>query len=269
MRPTMMCSLRLTTERYDYILDTDYLLAGIWMRVDNANLSASRITAFAYGSQPLDTTIVTRCGATEGTSTASVISGSVRVCNMASSASNIGDFVENGRNVPATYSGKANGTYLAGSDSNYFTGDVTLTAEFRNPTTGDNTGSIEGAVTNIVAGGQRMDGSIELQKHTFADAIGADFGDDAVGVVDGKSFSGEWKGQFFGQEFRRVSTTEANPAYDSAVTDSAQVEYHQRRTTVDYKAEAPGSVAGTFYATQQSNPKGSAAFIGAFGAHRP
>ena len=36
-----------------------------------------------------------------------------------------------------------------------------------------------------------------------------------------------------------------------------------------YKPQAPGSVAGTFYATQESNPAGSAAFIGAFGANRP
>ena len=266
-------------ETYDYILDTDYLLAGIWMRVDTSTLSASRITAFAYGSQPLDTTIVSRCGATEGTETASVISGSVRLCNTDSSASNIGDFVEDGRNVDATYSGKANGTYLAGSDTSYFTGDVTLTAEFKNPTTGDNSGSIEGAVTNIVAGGQSMPGSIELRKHTFGNAIGELFGTatgnnpprSAVGVVDGKSFDGHWKGQFFGQEFRRVSASEPNPGYDSTNTTdtSADLSYHQRRTRVDYKSQAPGSVAGTFYATQQSNPVGSAAFIGAFGAHRP
>ncbi len=265
-------------ERYDYILDTDYLLAGIWLTVGGTNLSDSRITAFAYGSQPLDTTIVSLCG-TQGGSTASVISGSARICNMADSASNIGDFVEDGRDVNATYSGQANGTHLAGGDSSYFTGDVTLTATFVNPTDGaasDNNGSIEGAVTNIVAGGQSMPGSIELQKHTFSgDAIGGLFGAtgadpsrNAVGVVDGKSFSGHWKGQFFGQEFRRFSTTEVNPNYDATITDRAEVNYYRNISRVDYKAQAPGSVAGTFYATQQSNPKGDEAFIGAFGAHR-
>ena len=268
-------------ERYDYTLDTDYLLAGIWMTVDNSALGSSRITAFAYGSQPLDTTIATQCGATEGTSAASVISGSVRICNEPASASNISDFVEDGRNVEATYEGQANGIRLAAGDSSYFTADVNLTAKFVNPTGGaasDNNGSIEGAVTNIVAGGQSMPGSIELQRHTFDGnaieglfgATGADPSRNAVGVVDGKSFSGHWKGQFFGQEFRRVSASEPNPSYDAGVTGdtSADLTYHQRRTRVDYKAQAPGSVAGTFYATQQSAPKGDAAFIGSFGAHR-
>ena len=246
-------------ERHDYILDTDYLLAGIWLTV-GSTLSDSRIVAFAYGSQPIAATdnfcVGTENGGTTGTTT--------RTCGATSGLNSISGFVDDNGDFTATYTGDANGAYLAGSDSSYFTGDVTLTAEFRNPPggTANGTGSIVGEVTNIVAGGQSMAGSIELQKHTFnaasadnADTIGAYFGDDTVGVVDGKSFSGAWKGQFFGYRVTK-STASATEAGETTITTT-------------YSAEAPGSVAGTFYATQQSNPAGSAAFIGAFGADRP
>ncbi len=236
--------------------DTDYLLAGIWMTVDNANLSASRITAFAYGSQPIPASDNFCVGIENVNNEDGTLD---RSCGETTGLNSISTFVDDGKDFTATYKGDANGAYLAGGDSSYFTGDVTLTAEFKNPTgTGtDGSGSIEGAVTNIVAGGQSMAGSIELQKHTFADAIGAAFGDDAVGVVDGKSFSGNWTGQFFGTRVTRSSR------------DVPAANGTRRRTiTTTYSAEAPGSVAGTFYATQQSNPAGSAAFIGAFGAER-
>lgn len=233
--------------------DTDYLLAGIWMTV-GATLSDSRITAFAYGSQAIAATS-NFCVGIENSGAAT--GGPTRTCAETAGLNSISGFVDDGKDFTATYRGNANGAYLAGSDTSYFTGDVTLNAEFKNPT-GDGTdgsGSIEGAVTNIVAGGQRLDGDIELQKHTFTDAIGAYFGDDAVGVVDGKSFGGSWKGQFFGMRHKAKSV----------VTDRT---VDPVTITTTYKADAPGSVAGTFYATQQSNPAGEAAFIGAFGAHR-
>ena len=163
--------------------------------------------------------------------------------------------------MTATYTGDANGAYIAGGDTSYFTGSVELTAEFINPTGGaatDNRGSIQGAVTNIVAGGQQMAGSIELQKQDFSDDIGVAFvAGAAVGVVDGKSFSGGWKGQFFGQKTIR-SAASAPDENDSTVTV----------VTTRYESQAPGSVAGTFYATQLSNPAREAAFIGSFATHR-
>ena len=233
------------------VADTDYLLAGIWLQ-DNT------IEAFAYGSQPLSTTIVERCGVTEsaGASTATL----TRVCTTDRSASNISDFVEDGRDVNATYRGQANGAHLAAGASSYFTATVNLNAKFMNPTGGgdtDSNGSIEGAVTNIVAGGQSIAGSIELQKQTFGNAIETAFANgEAVGVVAGKSYSGNWKGQFFGQEFRRISTT--------GTVDGNTPE---RTTTVTYETQAPGSVAGNFYVVKESTPEDEA-FIGAFGAHR-
>ena len=234
--------------------DTDYLLAGIWIQNDGGGDPA--IAAFAYGSQPLTATVA-ECGPTELAAASN--GGITRVCTQPSTVSNISDFVEDGRDVNATYSGQANGAHLAAGETSYFTGDVNLTAQFVNPTGGDGTesnGSIEGAVTNIVVGGQSIDGSIELQQHTFANAIGALFNGDAVGVVEGNAYGGSWKGQFFGQEFRRSETT-------GNVTGNTP----ERTTTVTYKAQAPGSVAGNFYVVKDSTP-GDEAFIGAFGAHR-
>ena len=255
-------------EQYDYNLDTDYLLAGIWLTVDNANLSNSRITAFAYGGQPTNNATLNFCGSNEtgdsGTGTTSVTN---RVCVGTTGFHEISDFVKDGQDVTATYTGNANGAYLAGGGTSYFTADVSLTAEFQNPTGGtdDGTGSIVGEVTNIVAGGQQMAGSIELQKQTLENNIG---GNDkfaagtTVGVVDGKSFSGSWKGQFFGMtKFTRTQTT-------VTATDTSDPPVTTRTITTTYSPQHPGSVAGTFFATQQSAPAGDAAFIGSFAASR-
>ena len=277
-------------ERYDYTLDADYLLAGIWLTVNNANLSESRITAFAYGGQPTSSAATNFCGSNEGTagagthtdttSTSGVITRSTKVCNPTDGFHLISEFVKDGQDFTATYRGNANGAYLAGSDTSYFTADVTLTAEFVNPTgVGiDGTGSIEGEVTNIVAGGQSMAGSIELQKQTLTDTDastginGSDKFDNGltVGVVDGKSFGGTWKGQFFGMTRQRVTrsqtTTTVHERTDSNDPNKITATTHTITTT--YSPQAPGSDAGTFYATQQSAPAGDAAFIGSFAAHR-
>ncbi len=259
-------------ERYDYNLDTDYLLAGIWLTVVPDNLSTSRITAFAYGGQPTASAASNFCGSNEGTaspgvSTTSGTTTTTRVCETTDGFESISDFVKDGQDFKATYNGNANGAYLAGSDTSYFTADVTLTAEFQNPTGGttEGTGSIVGAVTNIVAGGQRMDGSIELQEQSLENDIGGNdkFNDGStIGVVDGKSFGGAWKGQFFGMTryTRSQTTVRTTDASDPPVTTST--------ITTTYSPQAPGSVAGTFYATQQSAPVRDAAFIGSFAAHR-
>ena len=238
--------------------DTDYLLAGIWITVDNANLSASRITAFAYGSQDIEAT----SNFCVGIENSAVTGTTTRTCADTTGLNQIDEFVDDGQDFTATYTGDANGAYLAGTDTSYFTADVTLTAEFQNPTGGtdDGSGSIEGSVTNIVAGGQSMAGSIELQEQSLGNTLAAFEAGTAVGVVDGKSFSGEWKGQFFGYRVTRTSAT--TPTNPGDPTDPA------RTITTTYSPEAPGSVAGTFYATQQSNPAGSAAFIGSFAANR-
>ena len=239
------------------VADTDYLLAGIWMTVANQPLTNSRIVAFAYGSQPIQDS-TSFCAAIE----VSTSGNTTATCSATNNT--ISGFVDDGKDLTAIYTGDANGAYIAGSDSSYFTGDVTLTAEFKNPTGGTDNGegTIQGAVTNIVAGGQLMVGSIELQKQDLVNSISAAFeAGVAVGVVDDKSFSGNWKGQFFGRRFTRSQETNLTRDENTRVITAAAIE-----TT--YKAQAPGSVAGTFYATQRSNPAGEAAFIGSFGAER-
>ena len=264
-------------ERYNYILDTDYLLAGIWITVTE-NIAESTITAFAYGGQPTSNATPNFCGSSEGaaalgTSTTSGITTTTKICENTSGFNEISDFVKDGQNFTATYRGDANGAYLAGSDTSYFTADVTLTAEFRNPTGGtdDGTGSIVGEVTNIVAGGQQMAGSIELQKQSLGNDISGheNFNDGStVGVVDGKSFGGTWKGQFFGMTRQRVTRSQTTATTHDRDTTTNQITATTHTITTTYSPQAPGSVAGTFYATQQSAPAGDAAFIGSFAAHR-
>ena len=239
-------------ERYTTadVADTDYLVAGIWILNNNA------IEAFAYGSRTIRASN-NFCTGIENVSDPSGGTGSTRVCAETTNLNQIIGFVAEDRDMTATYRGDANGAYLADGNMSYFEADVTLTAEFQNEA-GTGTGSIEGEVTNIVAGGKSIAGSLELQEQTLANDISAAFAaGTAVGVVDGKSFSGAWKGQFFGERVRRSSRTE-----------TIDTNNPQRTVTTTYSPQAPGSVAGTFYATQQSNPAGSAALIGSFATNR-
>ena len=259
-------------ERYENvdIADTDYLLAGIWLVTNN------QIDAFAYGSQPIINAPSNFCVGIEGptapvssTTGTTITTTTTRECDQTTGFDRISLFVKDGQDVSATYRGDANGAYLAGGETSYFRASVELTAEFQNPTSdtpgqqtptaADGKGSIQGAVTNISVGGQSMAGSIELQKHTFADTITGQFGDDAVGVVGGKSFSGGWEGQFFGLRTTRSQTTDTDDSTPTAI---------ERTITTTYSPQHPGSVAGTFQVIQKSNPANEAAFIGAFGAHR-
>ena len=250
------------------IADADYLVAGIWLTVDNAALGNSTIQAFAYGSQPIPAAPELCSGLDGPTSPASSQVGTTtttRTCTNPTEFNQIDNFVDDGKDFTATYTGDANGAYIAGGDTSYFTGSVELTAEFINPT-GTGTagrGSIQGAVTNIVAGGQQMAGSIELQKQDLGNNISTAFeAGTAIGVVDNKSFSGDWKGQFFGMRYTSTQMTES-------VRDTTQDPVPTTTTiTTEYSPEAPGSVAGAFFVKQLSNPAGEAAFIGAFGANR-
>ena len=224
---------------------SDYLLAGIW--IDGAN---SAIKAFAYGGEAIeDKPNSDFCTALESFTPSNVCASG----NIDFNA--VTGFVDTDKDMTATYRGDANGAYMAGGAMSYFTADVAFTAEFQNAG-GVGKGSIQGNVTNITAAGKSIAGDIELQKHTFADDadIGLAFGDDAIGVVAGKSYSGTWLAQFFGLEARKTTSSEGTGA--------------SRVVTTTYKPQAPRSVAGTFHVTQQSNPAGSTAFIGAFATKR-
>ena len=184
------------------------------------------------------------------------IGTTTRNCTNAENFEVVTNFVDADQSLTAIYSGDANGAYLADDKMSYFEADVSLTAEFKNDG-GTGTGSIEGAVTNIVAGGKSIAGSIDLKEVTFANDISGDLDGDAVGVVAGDAYTGAWKGQFFG---KRV-TSDRDTVTDTSVNPATTT------ITTTYSAEAPGSVAGTFYATKQSAGSGGA-FIGSFAGHR-
>ncbi len=232
--------------RYNFTNDPDYLLLGIW-------LNGTDLKAFAYGSQPINSSH-TFCGAAESANTATL----TRTCVEPTGTINlISAFVSVGKIVKATYRGDANGAYLAGGKASYFDADVELRAVFENPDGAAATGSIEGEITNISAGGKSISGNIQLQKEDLTDAIEGEMTGATAGVIGGESYSGTWKGQFFRMKASKTSKT-GNVSGNTP----------ERTTTTTYTLNAPGSVAGTFMATKQTAPVGDAAFIGVFGAHR-
>lgn len=243
-----------TDERYTTadVPDADYLLAGIWLQND-------AIEAFAYGSQPLNVTPApTFCSGIENVNDATSAEGGrlSRSCTDPTDFHLITSFVGTDKVVDATYQGDANGAYLAEGEASYFTAKVKLDAEFVNEA-GTGSGTIKGAVTNIQAGGQMIAGSIELQEDELNNDISGLLGGSTAGVVAGSPYLGNWKGQFFGIRTRRSSVTATDDDNDP-----------KRTTTTTYAIQAPGSVAGTFYAIKQSAAGGDGAFIGTFGAHR-
>ena len=238
-------------ERFAAKADADYLLLGIW-------LDTNGLKAFAYGGQPLGAArpgagaAFDECNRYTGvanTTCTSLTTGFGTITSIVPTA---------GEQETATYNGDANGAYLAGGKMSYFEADVSLTAVFRNGIAGADPGNIEGEVTNIVAGGKSISGSIELRDTSLTDDITGVFPATgttlAVGVVGGESYRGGWKGQFFGQRIsspKSVRDTTADPV----------------TTEITFSPLMPGSVAGTFNVVKESGA-GDAAFIGAFGAHR-
>ena len=237
--------------RYNYVADADYLLAGIWL--DDSGDSPS-LGAFAYGKEALAAS-KSFCSFDEGNSTNTL----EKVCGNTNDLNTIAGFMADDTDKTYTYRGGANGAYLAAGKASYFKADVSLTAEFIDE--GDNgSGSIEGEITKITAGGKSIPGSIELKKHDLTDTNFPNaFGGSVAGVVAGNAYAGDWKGRFFGMRYDKMSTKETRKADPNTNTI--------RQVTTTYTPGAPNSVAGTFYATKQSG-EGDAAFIGAFGAHR-
>ena len=237
-------------ERYASRADADYLLAGIW-------LTGNAIGAFAYGGQPLN---AARPGAGAAFDECNPYTGrdNTTCTSLTAGFGTITSIVPNaGEQETATYRGNANGAYLAAGAMSYFEADVELTAVFRNGIAGaDPGGNIGGEVTNIVAAGKSIDGSIELRETRLNNDITGVFPASgttlAVGVVAGESYRGGWKGQFFGQ---RISGAKS----DTTTTLGT--------TAYSFSPLMPGSVAGTFNVVKESG-EGDAAFIGSFGAHR-
>ena len=245
-------------QRYLYVADADYLLAGIWL--DDATAGTSTLSAFAFGSQPLAATH-DPCTAADVTNTSSLSRACVTADGRAFNT--IAGFVDENESEEATYRGGVNGAYFAGGKASHFRANVSLTAKFVRGSGAVVTGSkISGAITDISAGGSSITGSIDLKEVALANDISGAFGDagaggDAAGVIEGHAYTGSWKGQFFGMRATKTSETDDVPANDP-----------ERTTTTTYTPDKPGSVAGSFYVDRQTVGEGDAAFIGAFGAHR-
>ena len=244
-------------ERYQYVADDDYLLAGIWL--DDATAGTSILRAFAFGSQPL--------AADHNFCTAADVDNSdtlTRNCGNATGKpfNTIAGFVDENESTEATYRGGVNGAYFAGGKASHFKANVSLTATFVRGTGTDATGSkISGKITTIMAGGNSIEGSIDLKEVALTNDISGPFngttGGEAAGVIEGHAYTGSWKGQFFGMRARKLS-----PVTTGTVAGG------DRTTTTTYTPDKPDSVAGSFYVNRQTVGEGDAAFIGSFGAHR-
>ena len=237
-------------QKYQYVADTDYLLAGIWL---NDTTGAPVLRAFAFGSQPLTATH-DFCTAADVTNTSTL----TRECASTSDTNMITGFVGANESEDATYSGGVNGAYFAGGKTSHFKANVSLTANFVRGSGTDVEGSkISGEITKIVAGGDSITGSIDLKEQPLTNTLSAFEAGEAAGVIEGHAYTGNWKGQFFGMRAKRETSTFSGTVAGGDRTES--------RT---YKPQAPGSVAGSFYVDRETVGEGEAAFIGAFGAHR-
>lgn len=241
-------------ERYTYVADTDYLLAGLWLDDSATDGSDPVLTAFAFGNQPLAATY-NFCTAADVTNTDTL----TRNCGDTSGTSTIAGFVDENESEKATYTGGVNGAYFAGGRASHFKANVSLEANFVRGSADDVNGSkISGEITSIVAGGNPITGSIDLKEQSLANDISTAFANgEAAGVIAGHAYTGAWKGQFFGM---RAST----PTRETTGT----VATNDRTTTTTYTPDKPGSVAGSFYVNRETVGEGDASFIGAFGAHR-
>ena len=136
------------------------------------------------------------------------------------------------------YNGVANGLYSAGGMVQYFDADVMLEANFGGATNTATLATISGSVSNIMAAGQSVDGSLALERANI-DAngvIGSATTPGATdGVLGGNGFRGEWGGQLYGPNG----------------TGAAAATTH------------PTTVAGTFSASTQDDKM---SLLGAFGA---
>lgn len=212
--------------------DDSYLAFGFWLQDDaDSTDNAARYTfgAFASGGSAYDAN-ATNAG------TVAAIEGT------------------------ATYEGSAAGVRSTAGRVDFFSGDATLTANFREAET-DNLGTITGRIHNIYAGGVPLGHDIYLNDDgTPANGNIADtgrFNGDArmgagttVDAVTTYPFNGTWSGGFYNQVLDNPATAD--------VTESET---------------APGSVAGTFGVTRPDDAdtedvNESMSFVGAFGAHK-
>lgn len=135
----------------------------------------------------------------------------------------------------ATYNGVATGLYSTGGMVQYFDADAMLEADFGGGS-GTTFGRISGSISNIMAAGQAVDGSLKLERGTILEA--GTFTGTTDGVLGGNGFRGNYGGTLYG------------PA---------------AKTTNDTATTFPTTAAGTFSAATQDDKM---SLIGAFGSWR-
>ena len=222
--------------------DATYLAFGVWLQDDaDATDNAARYTfgAFAGGGTAYETT-------TDADATVANIEGT------------------------ATYNGKAAGVHATASRMDYFEGDATLRANFREDEA-DALGVIIGEIKNIYSGGDALTGYgdniiyLRLSDQDVATPVPNNISD--TGTFSGRTrlgagtegddgeldypFNGTWQGGFYNQVRQNIATA------------------------ADETEMPPMSAAGTFGVTMTDDMDTTdtaddvtESFVGAFGAHR-
>ena len=170
--------------------DTDYLVWGLWARIPNGTGvdadPAVMIGSFGNGSA----TVFTVNAALTG---------------------------------KATYEGSATGLYSAAGMVEYFEADAMLEANFGGKLTVDADpdtdpgilASVKGYISNITAGGQSVNGMLELGSAMITETSAGDdsgagtFSGSTKGRVGDTFFEGMWGGQFFGAKADEHPTSAA------------------------------------------------------------
>ncbi len=238
--------------------DSDYLLLGIWLTVPSADTRAAKMGAFAYAGRAIPTTI-DNLPLYDPNDPDLETDTELNMKNTSDDAVSFGitDFVDDNKDLNATYRGKVVGAYLVGGKAANLEASIELEAEFRNIGGTSGEGDISGTISSITAGGQSIDGYIDLVKPTssFANVTGPVSGG-ASGVVANQPFSGTWQGQFFEPKYRRTTEQE------NVGTEQTP----RNLTKYVYTPEAPGTFAGAFQVRKSGVE--DAGIIGAFGAKR-
>ena len=146
----------------------------------------------------------------------------------------------------ATYEGIATGLYATKDGISYFSGDAMLEANFgqvkglaagATDATAGFRGSVSGSISNITAGGMKMEGELGLSAANIAGDTTGTYSGNTKGSIGDSRFVGSWAGTFY--EAGKASTP-ADSRY-------------------------PMSTAGTFSGYDEYN---NSSILGAFGANK-
>ena len=146
----------------------------------------------------------------------------------------------------ATYEGIATGLYATKDGISYFSGDAMLEANFgqvkgladgATDATAGFRGSVSGSISNITAGGMKMEGELGLSDANLAGDTTGTYSGNTKGSIGDSRFVGTWGGTFY--EAGKASTP-ADSRY-------------------------PMSTAGTFSGYDEYN---NSSILGAFGANK-